>query len=92
MIVVRGTVKVEAANRASLLTSGRILRAVIGLSVLIGAVSAIAGETLDVRKFGAAGDGKAIDSEAINKAIEAAAGGGGTVQLSAGDYLHFRSA
>ena len=88
--MVRGTVKVEAANEQSLLTSGRILRAVIGLSVLIGAVSAIAGETLDVRKFGAVGDGKAIDSVAINKAIEAAAGaGGGTVQLSAGNYLSF---
>jgi polygalacturonase len=42
----------------------------------------------DVRAFGAAGDGKAIDSPAINRAIDAAAGaGGGTVYFRAGDYL-----
>src|SRR5271170_4159600 len=42
----------------------------------------------DVRKFGAKGDGKTLDSPAINKAIEAAAAqGGGTVLLSAGTYL-----
>ena len=34
----------------------------------------------DVRKYGATGDGKTVDSPAINKAIEAAAAaGGGTV-------------
>jgi polygalacturonase len=42
----------------------------------------------DVRKFGATGDGKTLDSPAINRAIEAAAErGGGTVYLPAGDYL-----
>ena len=42
----------------------------------------------DVRKFGATGDGKTLDSPAINKAIEAAdAKGGGTVYLPAGEYL-----
>jgi hypothetical protein len=41
----------------------------------------------DVRTYGAAGDGKTIDSPAINKAIEAAAaGGGGTVRFPAGVY------
>jgi polygalacturonase len=44
----------------------------------------------DVRAFGAAGDGKTIDSPAINKAIEtAAANGGGTVRLPAGTYLSY---
>ena len=42
----------------------------------------------DARAFGAKGDGKALDTAAINQAIEAAAGaGGGTVRLSAGSYL-----
>jgi polygalacturonase len=50
----------------------------------------------DVRAFGAAGDGKAIDTPAIDRAIdEAAAAGGGTVCFRAGNYLcysiHLRS-
>src|ERR1051325_6702620 len=44
----------------------------------------------DVRKFGARGDGKALDSPAINKAIDAAAAaGGGTVLFTAGTYRSF---
>ena len=44
----------------------------------------------DVRTFGATGDGKTIDSPAINKAIEAAAAaGGGTVIFPGGNYLSF---
>ena len=44
----------------------------------------------DVRTFGATGDGKTVDSPAINKAIEAAAAaGGGTVIFPAGNYLSF---
>jgi polygalacturonase len=42
----------------------------------------------DVRAFGAAGDGRTIDSPAVNRAIDAAAeAGGGTVLLRAGNYL-----
>jgi polygalacturonase len=42
----------------------------------------------DVHVFGAVGDGKAIDSRSINRAIEyAARAGGGTVYLRAGNYL-----
>ena len=44
----------------------------------------------DVRDYGARGDGKAIDSNAINKAIEAASrAGGGTVVVPPGRYLCF---
>ena len=46
--------------------------------------------TYNVRAFGAMGDGKNIDSKAINKAIDsAAAAGGGTVYLPAGTYLSY---
>ncbi len=48
------------------------------------------GINYNVRDYGAKGDGKTIDSEAINKAIEAAAGaGGGTVYFPAGNYLSY---
>jgi polygalacturonase len=44
----------------------------------------------DVKKFGAKGDGKVLDSPAINKAIDAAAAaGGGTVLFTAGTYRSF---
>ena len=43
---------------------------------------------LSVRDFGATGDGKTIDSTAINSAIDKAASiGGGTVIFPAGNYL-----
>lgn len=50
----------------------------------------------DVRAFGATGDGKTIDTPAINKAIEAAnSAGGGTVRFAAGTYacysIHLKS-
>jgi len=45
---------------------------------------------LDIRTYGAVGDGKTVDSPAINKAIEAAAAaGGGTVVFPAGTWLCF---
>src|SRR6516225_8226775 len=43
-----------------------------------------AGTVFDVRSFGALGDGKNIDSPAINRAIEAAGGKGGPVHVPAG--------
>ena len=44
----------------------------------------------NVRAYGAKGDGKALDSPAINRAIEAAhAAGGGTVRLPSGAYRSF---
>jgi hypothetical protein len=64
-------------------------------SVVIGATVAVASpqskdsaQRFDVRTFGATGDGKTLDTPAINKAIDAAAAnGGGTVVFLAGDYL-----
>ncbi|MGH9397804.1 MAG: rhamnogalacturonidase [Terriglobia bacterium] len=42
----------------------------------------------DVRAFGATGDGKTLDTLAVNKAINAAAAsGGGTVRFPSGTYL-----
>ena len=44
----------------------------------------------NVRQYGATGDGKTLDTAAINRAIEAAAAaGGGVVLFPAGDYLCF---
>jgi polygalacturonase len=44
----------------------------------------------DVHKYGAAGDGKTIDTPAVNRAIEAAAtAGGGVVVFPAGTYVCF---
>jgi polygalacturonase len=41
----------------------------------------------DVRAFGATGDGKTIDTPAINRAINEVAAAGGTVCFPAGNYL-----
>ena len=44
----------------------------------------------DVGAFGATGDGKTLDSSAINRAIDAASSaGGGTVYFRAGNYLSY---
>ena len=44
----------------------------------------------NIKSFGAKGDGKTLDTNAINKAIEAAGtNGGGTVFFPAGTYLSF---
>src|SRR5215467_6655294 len=50
----------------------------------------------NVKAFGATGDGRVLDSPAVNKAIEAAAAaGGGTVRFPAGSYqcrsIHLKS-
>jgi len=47
-----------------------------------------AARVFDVRAFGATGDGKTLDSDSINRAIAAAAGGG-TVEFPSGTYLSF---
>jgi polygalacturonase len=60
------------------------------------AISSVSGAEFDVRTFGATGDGRTLDTPAVNRAIEAAAAaGGGTVRFPAGEYLcysiHLRS-
>jgi parallel beta-helix repeat protein len=48
----------------------------------------VSDNTFNVRNYGAVGDGKHLDSPAINKAIEAAVkAGGGRVLIPAGTYL-----
>ena len=48
------------------------------------------GLVFDVRTYGAKGDGKTLDSPAINKAIDSASeAGGGTVFFKAGTYLSY---
>ncbi len=51
-------------------------------------VAQIHAAVFDVKSYGAKGDGKVLDSPAINQAIEAAsAAGGGTVHFPAGTYV-----
>jgi len=60
----------------------------IGLSVASTASANVDHGIYDIRAFGAKGDGKTLDSPAINKAIDtAAAAGGGTVTFPSGTYL-----
>ena len=66
------------------------------LTGTLNAAESSAQNNFNVRNFGAVGDGKNLDSPAIDKAIAAAAdAGGGTVFLPAGTYLsgsiHLRS-
>src|ERR1700683_2011878 len=71
-----------------------------GLVFQVGAqaqqANAGAAESLDVRNFGAIGDGKTLDTAAINRAIDAAsAAGGGRGFFPAGTYalysIHLKS-
>ncbi len=68
------------------MTNGLLVAVVLFVAANVGAQGPAARQ-FDVRAYGATGDGKAIDSDAINRAIEAAsAAGGGTVYFSAGTY------
>ena len=54
------------------------------------APSSAAPGSCNVRSFGARGDGRTVDTPAVNRAVEAAAAaGGGTVYFPAGTYLCF---
>lgn len=64
------------------------MRLSLTILALLTQMCALAGGIYNVKDFGAKGDGKALDSPAINAAIEAAvADGGGEVLLPAGTYL-----
>ena len=65
------------------------MKTILCLIVLLAThLPAAAPKTYNVRNYGAVGDGKNLDSPAINQAINAAAeAGGGTVFVPAGNYL-----
>ncbi|MBO0912293.1 MAG: glycoside hydrolase family 28 protein [Acidobacteria bacterium] len=77
--------------RAGLGTVGAVLPALsYADSAQPGDASAARKGIFDVRNYGATGDGKTLDTPAINRAIEAAAAaGGGVVVFPAGSYLCF---
>ncbi|WP_423606855.1 rhamnogalacturonidase [Sphingomonas sp. MS122] len=78
--------RAEFSRRTALLGAGAALAA---SAVPVRATGALSGFH-DVRDYGAKGDGKAIDSPAFNRAIEAAsATGGGTIVVPPGRYLCF---
>jgi polygalacturonase len=78
--------RAEFSRRAVTLGIGAALATSPGLVRASGSLSAFH----NVRDYGAKGDGVAIDSAAINRAIDAAsAAGGGTIVLPPGRYLCF---
>jgi polygalacturonase len=80
----------EFLKRAGTGLAGATLAAQAGIRVAHAAPAPPANGAFDVRAFGAAGDGKAFDTAAINKAVEAAAAaGGGRVLFPAGSYLSY---
>src|SRR6202000_2445669 len=79
-------------RRDLLKVSPIVLASTVGRTALAQSTSgpASAEAIFNVRTFGATGDGKTVDSPAINKAIEAvAAAGGGTLVFPAGTYMCF---
>src|SRR5580658_6332101 len=76
-------------RRNDLVHADRAMRFLIDL-VLPLLLAAAPAAVFDVRQYGAVGDGKTLDSPAINKAIDAAvAAGGGTIHFPVGRYLSF---
>ncbi len=71
-------------------TSPRVTWLALMLAGASLALAQVPSATFNVRTFGATGDGKTLDTDAINKAIDAAAAaGGGTVVFPAGDYASY---
>lgn len=83
------------SRRSFIKTGAAITGAMVGASAerasAAGAPGATGGRYIfNIRDFGAKGDGIAIDTAAINRAIDAAAsGGGGSVVFPAGTYLSY---
>jgi len=73
------------------LAAGAIPSLASGATTSAGQESSTATQGIfDVRTYGATGDGKTLDTDAVNRAIEAAAAsGGGRVLFPAGNYLCF---
>ena len=69
--------------------SSAVLILALGLALpCLAAADPATNQFFNVRAFGATGDGRTLDTPAINGAIEScAAAGGGTVELPAGTYL-----
>jgi polygalacturonase len=90
-----GSSPVFNQDRRSLLRFGSFGAAAAALPLVSSAAhpkseSAGAIGVFNVRAYGATGDGKTVDTPAINRAIDAAASaGGGTVLFPAGTYLCF---
>ena len=55
--------------------------------LLLACFSLSAAQTFNIRAYGAKGDGITFDTEAIQKALDACSGTGGTVEVPAGTYL-----
>jgi polygalacturonase len=65
-------------------------REFIGAGIVFAAARLKAAGELDVRSYGAKADGKTLDTQSINRAIDAAAAvGGGTVYFPPGTYLSY---
>jgi polygalacturonase len=74
-------------NRRTVLGTG--IAALASMTLMRGWAQETAGR-FNVRSFAAQGDGKTLDTTSIQRAIDAAAqGGGGTVVFPAGNYLCF---
>src|SRR5215813_3663132 len=71
------------------------LRSLAALAMVASPLGHAAAATLDVKDFGAKGDGHSDDARAINAAIAAASAGGDTVEFPRGTYvstsIHLRS-
>ena len=77
-------------NKTTACMLGLVLLSPLVTAAAAGPLSTTTNEdgVLNVKSFGAAGDGKTLDTDAINQAIIAAnAAGGGTVRFPAGTYL-----
>jgi len=71
-----------------ILVPGTLAAALLILCGTANAAEPAAQTAYNIRSYGAVGDGKQLDSPAINRAIQAAAAtGGGTVFVPAGTYL-----